>query len=54
MVFSSDMRVMEMLRFSKSVAARHWKWSDHWNGYRLSLTRALRADEQVESLSLDF
>ena len=52
-VFGADMTVREILRFPKAVAERHWRWSAHWNGYRLSLTRRLRNDPEVESVGLD-
>ena len=51
-VFRADMRIDEILRFPRSVAAKHWSWNAHWNGWRLTLTRALRGDPDVEPVDL--
>jgi hypothetical protein len=52
-VFEADMTVSELWRVPREVVEEKARWSDHVNGYFLSLKREVCDDDRVERIPLE-
>ena len=52
-VFEADMTLAELWRVPREVVKEKARWSDHINGYLLSLKREVCEDPRVEQIPLD-